>query len=116
MKSRLFTAILFAVQLSAFSLQPSGAVEPNKVVIGNNCVLWFRVSSGGYSPQERADKVYERLVPILSDVNWKPSDIVGRAHQGDVSIYVGSHLLVTITKADAAASNSNVQQASRNFI
>src|SRR5690348_14670902 len=100
--------LVMAVGLALFA-GSAIADNSNKVVIGSDCVVQFRTSSGGFTPEQRADAVQTRLNNILSDTTWTPADIHVNYVHSDASIMVGSHLFVTITAADAKASASTVR-------
>ena len=102
-KVMLALMVTAAVAASASAAQPASSSEPQgRVVLGT--VLWtFRASAGGFSPAQRADVCIARSVDILSDpgVSEKDIKIVVPKRGAEPEIWVGKHLFVTVTRADA---------------
>jgi hypothetical protein len=89
--------------------------HPNEVTVAGILVARFRVGAGGFTPEQRADKVVERIVAVFSreDLAKKPVEIRGK--EKEPSLYVGDQLLVTITLADAAATKSTPMELARKW-
>jgi hypothetical protein len=68
----------------------------------------IRTGGGGYSAEQRAEAVRERMVPILSLENLRPEEITVRQTRKyqDATIYVRDRLLITIDQ-EMARSNGN---------
>jgi hypothetical protein len=76
-------------------------------VIANEDVFIMRASASGMTPEQRLDRVNERLAYILGYENLRPGNIRlvarGRDHY---DIRVGRSHLVTVTPADARANGT----------
>ena len=82
------------------------------VTLGGVAVLQFRAPAGGFTPDERAQQLQERVVEILSRPDLSPEDVRLVTNEGgrSVAIRVGDLLLVTATEADARANDSTPEQ------
>lgn len=81
---------------------PAKAQNEGVVAVGGEWILTVRTPAGGMSVKERADRITERLVTILSDPSIKPQDItavpLGRT---EAKIMVKKELLVTVDSETA---------------
>jgi hypothetical protein len=99
--------VMPAHSLTKSAAQPSRASQtepPSDVAIGGNVVLRLRSSAGGMSPQQRADRITERLAFLCGIPDLQPSDVVvyAPAHLQPV-IYVSGRKLITVDSSTAAA-------------
>jgi hypothetical protein len=96
-----------AIALSMFALSPAGAFTmTQKCVIANELCFVSRASAAGFTPEQRIDRVNERLAYILGYENLRPGNIRMVSVGPDVQIRVGRSLLVTVTRADARANGA----------
>jgi hypothetical protein len=96
-----------AIVVSMFALSPAGAFTmTQKCVIANELCFVSRAGVGGMSPEQRIDRVNERLAYILGYENLRPNHIRMVSVGPDVEIRVGRSLLVTVTRADARANGA----------
>lgn len=60
----------------------------------------IRTGAGGYTAEQRAEAVRERLVPILSMENLTPDDVAIRQTRPnqDAHIFVRDRLLITVDR------------------
>jgi len=72
-----------------------------KVVVGGRLVHTVRVSAGGQSPDQRVDRINERLNRIISKEPLAASNIHLRTVGNEPGIFVGRYLVTTVTQADA---------------
>ncbi|MHB0912901.1 MAG: hypothetical protein ACYC2Y_05575 [Armatimonadota bacterium] len=99
-------SVALAAAASAFTMQ-------EKVVVANELVAIARVSAGGFTAQERIDRVNERLAYILGYESLTPRSIYAVPRGGSRMIMVGNELLITVTPRDAAANNTTVAGLTR---
>ena len=103
-----------ALTLGAFGSSASAFTMSEKVVVANELIAIARVPAGGFSAQERIDKVNDRLAYIFGYEPLAPPDIYAvRAHGGTRAIMVGNRLLMTVTSRDARANNTTVPGLTR---
>lgn len=96
-----------AMVLSMVALSPAGAFTmTQKCVIANELCFVSRASAGGFNPEQRIDRVNERLAYILGYENLRPGNIRLVAMGPDIAIRVGHSLLTTVTRADARANGA----------
>src|SRR5260221_5342735 len=89
-----------AMIVSMLGVVPAGAFTmTQKCVIANELCFVTRASAGGISPEQRLNRVNERLAYILGYENLRPNNIrmVAMAN-GAQEIRVGKSLLVTVTR------------------
>jgi hypothetical protein len=103
-------AVLAAAAPGAARAQEAAAKPPGetKLTLGGVWVLQFRVAAGGFSPEQRLERLQERVVQVLSREELRPEHVrvvPGRGGRS-ATITVGPVLFVTVTEADAAASRS----------
>jgi hypothetical protein len=87
----------------------SASAEGNAVTFGGQVLMRIRTGAGHFSPEQRADQVSQRLIPILSLKDLKADDITmaqTRKYQ-DATILVRGRLLVTVDKGLAQANGNN---------
>jgi uncharacterized protein with FMN-binding domain len=96
---------LFAGVVSASAYQ----AQPGMVTYSGQILMRIRTAAGGYTAEQRAAAVQDRLQAILSTENLTPADIVvkqTRRYQ-DASIYVRDRLLITVDRKLAQANGNN---------
>ena len=109
MMRRLLPVLMLIVIASA-----AGAFTMSeKVVSANDLVAIARVPAGGFSAQERIDRVNERLAYIYGFEPLDPGSITAVRSGSDMIIKVGRSTLITVTPADARANNSTVEGLTR---
>ncbi len=107
-----YTALVALVALLGAGLS-AGAGEAREIVIANEMVLRIRVAPQGMTLKERALEVERRLVEILSHEDLSPPDVQIKQKAGCPTIYVGRHMLITVTAADASANKATPAQLAR---
>lgn len=111
MKLRAYTAIA-AVCLAtavAFCSTPARA-DRGDIAVGGEFVMRIRTGAAGLTLDQRVNTVTERLVPILSMPNLSAASVHEVFHPKSVEIWVGNHLLITTTPADAKANGLKLDQ------
>lgn len=83
--------------------------EGAAVTYSGQLLMRIRTGAGGYTAQQRADQVSNRLPAILSLENLSPDDVTvkqSRPYQ-DASIYVRDRLLITVDRSLARSNGNN---------
>jgi hypothetical protein len=96
----LFTGAVFA---------SANQAPPGTVTYSGQILMRIRTAAGGYTAEQRAAAVQDRLQEILSTENLTPEDIVvkqTRRYQ-DASIYVRDRLLITVDRKLAQSNGNN---------
>jgi uncharacterized membrane protein len=84
-----------------------------KVVVASDQITVLRVSAGGMTPDQRIDRVNERLVEIISYEKLNADNIYLKDAGNSKILMVGSKTLITITPADAEANKMTVNELSQ---
>jgi hypothetical protein len=107
---------LAAVCLGLAAAVPAHADEPSKpdvtaagetlMVFNSVSVMRFRVSAGGYTPEQRFVIANDRVIAatMISDAH-KAFHVYTMMLHGEPSIYIDGRLIVTVTPGDAAANH-----------
>ena len=103
-------ALGVAALLPLVSSQPASAqakyTMAQRNVIANQDVFIMRASSAGMTPEQRMDRINERLAYILGYENLAPRNIRLVDRGSAVDIEVGRSHLVTVSAADARANGT----------
>lgn len=86
---------------AAAAQAPSNA---NAVFVGGTPIMRVRVASAGYTPEQRAAAIQQRLNEILAHGPIRPSDITVGSQASEAVVLVKGRLLFT---ADAATAKFN---------
>jgi hypothetical protein len=106
---RLALALTLSVALLALFATVAGAFTMSqKIVVADQLVAITRVPAGGFTPDQRIDRVNERLAVILG-YTLSPRRIRAEWVGRDMAITVDHRLLVTVTPADARANGTTVE-------
>ena len=108
MKRFLLIILTVAVTVSALASLACAFTMSEKVVVANELIAIARTPAGGFSAQERIDRINERLAYILGYEPLAPRDIYTVRRGGSMAIIVGDRLLMTVTPNDARANNTTV--------
>ncbi|GAB4456454.1 MAG: hypothetical protein OHK0029_14400 [Armatimonadaceae bacterium] len=81
----------------------------NEIALGGEVIMRIRHNMGGYSAEERADAIRNRLVTILAMEDLKSDEVTYRqvGFSDNYGIYVRDNLLVTVGPMMAQANNTN---------
>lgn len=103
--------LLPMLMLVAFAATVAPAQEKPEVVLGGKVLMVLRATAGGKTPLERAVILRQRCVDILSDpgVTEDHVKIITPKKGGEPAIYVGKHIFVTVSRADAEANKVDMQ-------
>ncbi len=87
------------------------------IALGGEFILRLRTGSSGYSLEERARIVEERLVNVLG-TPLQPSDIRLKEVKPNAQyeIYVRQKLLLTVTPEDAKAAQMSIKQLAQHWL
>ena len=91
-------AVLALLGGAALARAPSNA---NAVFVGGTPIMRVRVASGGYTPEQRASAIQERLNEILAHGPIHSSDIVAVPFGSEAVVRVKGQLLFTADSATA---------------
>jgi hypothetical protein len=86
------------------------AQDHRDVAVGGEMLIRLRVGIGNLSLDERADRIDERIVRVLSLRNLRASDVVMKQKGDNYEIRVRGILLVVATPEDAEATKMNVKK------
>lgn len=101
---------IIMVVLTLMIVATAMAKEYRDIAVGGEMLIRLRVGIGDMSLDERASRLDERIVEILSLRNLKDSDIV-MYHKGDkYEIRVRGTLLVVVTPEDADATKMSLKK------
>ena len=115
MKRRKLSALFLIGGFCAAGFAHGAAVYRN-VIVANQIVHPLRVGAGGLSVERRIDRINERLNTIIAREPLAPSNIRIRFAGGDPAIFVGSHLVTSVTQADANANRMTKQQLAQRWL
>jgi hypothetical protein len=87
-----------------------------KCIIANETCFVVRSSAGGFSPEQRVDRLNEQLAYILGYEPLNPSRTRAVRQGGAVVIMIGSSKLTTITPMDAQANSTTVDQLANTWV
>lgn len=87
-----------------------------KVVVANELIAIARVPAGGFSAQERVDRINERLAYIFGYESLDPRSISAVPRGSERLIMVGDTPLITVTARDARANNTTIQDLTRTWL
>jgi len=117
MKRLMLTLLAAAVILGVCGSFARAFTMAEKVVVANELVAIARVPAGGFTAQQRIDRVNERLAYILGYEALSPRDIYAvPAPGGSRAIMVGDSLLITVTPRDAFANDATVVGLTRTWL
>jgi len=119
MKRKALHAILAMAGLALLPIVCRGDKAPNEgvVAVGGEWILTVRVPAGGMSVKERADRITERLVTILSDPNIKPQDITAvPLGKTEAKIMVKKELLITVDSETAKINQMDAMSLAKKWV
>ncbi len=105
---KIFVAAFALAALFALPVRAQSPSSSTLISVSGEELFRIRAGAGGYTAAQRADKVRERLVPILSLPALKADDVVIRQSRPgqDAAIYVRGLLLVTVDRTLASANRA----------
>jgi hypothetical protein len=92
------------VALLLLTAAPSYANQQD-ITVGGDLLFRVRAPAGGFTIQERIDKVHERLVTVIGDPRVNPGDIVVKKASPDYAVFIRDRMIFTID-AETAKANS----------
>ncbi len=102
---------LLACGLAGATLaQGQGGANSNAVLVGGTPIMRVRVASGGYSPEQRAVQIQERVNKFLGMGPIRPDDITVRPLGNEAVVNVKGQLLFTADWATAHFNHSTPVQ------
>jgi hypothetical protein len=84
------------------------ATQAGEITYSGRLLFRIRTGAGGYTAEQRAEAIKERMIPILSMEELKPDEIrvVQEQPKGDAAIYVRDRLLITVDRGMALANGN----------
>ena len=110
MKRLMVTAVIATVMIGAFASLAGAFTMSEKIIVANELIAIARVGAGGYTADERIDRVNERLAYILGFEPLDPGSIYAVRDGRSRVIMVGDTQLITVTPADARANGMSVSE------
>ena len=110
---RLAAAGLLTAAFGLLSAGGASAQAPstaNAVIVGGTPIMRVRVAAAGYSPEQRAAAIQQRLNQILAQGPIRPIDITTQMQGGDAVVRVKGHLLFTADRATAKYNEATPMQ------
>jgi len=99
--ARYVSFVLIACFLGAASVVLAVG-QPGEVIIGQEVVLRVRFAAGGYSVEQRADIVTQRINRLLGSRVFDPSDVTVAVRNKEYVVLMGDTLIITVDKETAA--------------
>ncbi|MDI6828048.1 MAG: hypothetical protein QME62_06150 [Armatimonadota bacterium] len=75
--------------------------QPGDVIIGQEVVLRIRFPAGGYSVEERAEIVTQRINELLGSHPFEASDVKVAVCNKEYAVFIGGNLIITADKETA---------------
>ncbi len=113
-----FQTLLALCALAVVPAAPTWAQNPSdaantdtSITLNGQTVMRIRTGAGGYTAEQRADAVRNRLVPILSLRRLQPGDVtVQLVNPNQSNILVRGRLLLTVDQTLAKANGEAPEQ------
>ena len=103
-------AIAVGMLMLAGRLEAQVVSNSNAVFIGGTPIMRVRVAAAGYSPEQRAAAIQERLNQILAHGPIQPSEITVSSQGADAVVRVKGRLLFTADSATARYNQATPRQ------
>ena len=101
-------------QSTATEEDPEQAIDrqslPGNVIIDGNLILTVYQPVAGFTPQQRADKIAERIIGAARDPDVLPESVTLQPREGWTEISVNDKLLMAVTALDAKAAGKSRKQ------
>lgn len=117
--SRIFVA-LFAFLLLGVSSLPAEAknadAKAEDVVILDQSLFTIKESLGPYSPRSRAEHVKKRIIKVIEQPDFDPSNFKVKIAGNNVNVVAGDTVITTITPADAEAAETDQMELGHQYL
>lgn len=117
--SRIFVA-LFAFLLLGVSCLPAEAknadAKAEDVVILDQSLFTIKESLGPYSPRSRAEHVKKRIIKVIEQPDFDPSNFKVKIAGNNVNVVAGDTVITTITPADAEAAETDQMELGHQYL
>jgi hypothetical protein len=112
LKSVVVLLALFALSGPTLAQGKNGVANTSTTIaLAGQNIMRIRTGIGGYTAEERADAVRQRLIPILSLPHLRPSDVTVTMVNPKLSdIFVRGILLLTVDETLARANRQSPEQ------
>jgi hypothetical protein len=107
--TQVLSTILAALALAGPSLAADTA-NSNAVFVGGTPIMRVRVASGGYSPDQRATQIQQRVNTFLGQGPISPDDITVQPSGNEAVVQIKGQLLFTADWATARYNRSTPMQ------
>ena len=112
---------LFGQQPSSTAIQPASATDEEPevavdknasadVIVDGRAILKVYQAIGSYSPQERAERIAERIIAAAQDVNVLPESVGLVPREAWTEISAGSRVFMAVTDVDAKMAGKSRKQ------
>ncbi len=117
--SRIFVA-LFVFFLLGVSCLPAEAKKADgkaeDVVILDQSIFTINESLGPYSPRSRAEHVKKRIIKVIEQPDFDPSNFKVKIAGNNVNVVAGDTVITTITPADAEAAETDQMELGHQYL
>ncbi len=109
------TILLMLTVFLLASVQPLFAQEEHYVMMANQLLLRIRCSASGYTAQERASAVQNRVNDLIIPGGIDLKTVQIKTYRNTTAIYAGGKLLVTVSECDARVNHTTVDKLARRW-
>lgn len=109
-RTHLSAALAVALALTAPALPAQAPSNSNAVFVGGTPIMRVRIASGGYSPEQRAAQIQERVNKFLGQGPIRESDITVQPSGNEAVVLVKGQLLFTADWGTARFNHSTPMQ------
>ncbi len=99
--TRCISLIILATSLLGLATVAFAVGQPGDVIIGQEVVLRIRFPAGGYSVEERAEIVTQRINELLGSQPFEASDVTVGVCNKEYAVFIGGNLIITADKETA---------------
>jgi hypothetical protein len=106
---RLLVCVILSGLLLLCAL-PLFSSDPGDVIIGDEVVLRIRFPAGGYTVEQRADAVTQRINNVLGSRPFSPEDVRVAQQNGEWVVMIGNELIITADGDTAKYNHSTPEE------
>ena len=117
---RILSALLIFAFSLCISMEPVEARKsggkPQDVVILDQTLFTIKESLGPYSPRFRAEHVRKRIIKVIEQPDFDPSNFKVKISGNNVNVLAGDTVITTITPADAEAAETDQMELGHQYL